>query len=148
MPSLPSDASLPDWAVAEANAALKIGLSVPEIEQRLVAKGLSPSTAAAAVNAALEGHLQASSASSGPSEGALTAHRAASAAAVCLCLGLAYAFGGGPSVGITVLWLMLPAACIWWAEVLVSVSPPALVRWTAWVVLLLIGAYRVLLLML
>jgi hypothetical protein len=49
MPPLPDDSMLPDWAVANADASLKIGLSVPDIEQRLVAQGLSPTTAAAVV---------------------------------------------------------------------------------------------------
>lgn len=134
--------------MAEAKAALMIGHTRPQIEQQLVAKGLSPSVAAAVVTAVLEEYLRASSASPGPGDGALMVHRAASAAAVCLCLGLAYAFGGGESVGRTILWLLLPVACIWWAEVLESAYPPALVRGAAWVVLLLIGVYRVVLLLL
>jgi hypothetical protein len=148
MTSLPGDSALPDWAVSQASAALKVGLTVPEIEQQLVAKGLSPSTAAAVVNAVLDGRLRASSAPPGPGDGALAAHRVASAVAVCVCLGLAYAFGGGLSVGRTTLLLLLPVACIWWADALESEYPPALVRWTAWVVLLVIVGYRAVLLML
>ena len=146
MPASPGNSALPDWALDQARAALNLGLSAPEVEQRLAAKGLAPSTATAVVNALLEGHLQASSEPSGPSAGALTAHRVASAVAVCICLGLAYAFGGGQSVGRTTLSLFLPVACIWWAGVLSSDSPATLVRWTAWVVVLLIGGYRVVLL--
>src|SRR4051812_9039278 len=71
MPLLPGDSSLPDWAVAQANAALKIGVSVPEIEQGLVAQGLAPSTASAVVNAVLEGRLRANASSLGSGEGAL-----------------------------------------------------------------------------
>jgi hypothetical protein len=123
-------------------------MSVPDIEQRLVGKGLPSSTAAAVVTAVLEGRLRTSQEASGASERAVTAHRAASAVAVCICLALAYAFGGGPSVGRTALSLLLPVACIWWAEVLTANSPPTLVRWVAWVVLLLIAGYRVLLLLL
>lgn len=148
MPSVPGDTMLPDWAVAQANAALKIGQTVPQIEQQLVAKGVSPSAAAAIVNAVLEGRLRTSASPSGPSEGALTVHRAASAVAVCVCLGLAYAFGGGPSVGWTISWLLLPVACIWWAEGLADTAPPSLVRWVAWFVVLVIGCYRVVLLLL
>jgi hypothetical protein len=73
-------------------------------------------------------------------------HRIASVAAVCVCLGLAYAFGGGYSVGLTTSWLLLPVAAIWWAELMVAVSPPTLVRWAAWVVVVLIAGYRVVLL--
>jgi hypothetical protein len=148
MSSRPDDSALPDWAVAQASAALKLGMSVPDIEQRLVTKGLSPSTATAVVTAVLEGRLRESPAAPGPSEGALTAHRTASAVVACICLVLAYAFGGGPSVGRTALWLMLPVACIWWAEVLTDGSPPTLVRWASWILLLLIGGYRVVLVLL
>lgn len=121
-------------------------MRVPEIEQRLVAKGLSPSLAAAAVNAILEERARASSESSGPSADALTAHRIASAVAACSCLALAYAFGGGLSAGRTTLWLLLPVACIWWAEVLADTAPPSLIRWVAWFVVVVIGGYRLLLL--
>jgi hypothetical protein len=145
--SPPGDSTLPDWALAQASAALKIGMSVPDVEQRLVAKGLSPSTASAVVTAVLEGRLRASQEVSGHNERAVTAHRAASAVAVCICLALAYAFGGGLSVVVTALALLTPVACIWWAEALTSAFPPA-VRWTAWVVLLFIAGYRVLLLLL
>jgi hypothetical protein len=148
MASPTGDLTLPDWAIAHASAALKIGQTVPRIEQQLVAKGLSPATAAAVVNAVLEGRLQTGSALPGPGEGALTAHRLASAVAACLCLGLAYAFGGGLSVGRTTLWLLLPVACIWWAEVLAGTAPPSLVRWGAWLVVLAIAGYRVVLLLL
>jgi hypothetical protein len=142
--SAPGD--LPDWALAHASAALKIGRTVPQIEQQLVAKGLAPSTATAVVNAVLEGRLQTGSASSVPREGVLTAHRVASVPAVCLCLGLAYAFGGGQSVGRTTLWLLLPVACIWWAEVFADNAPPPPIRWVAWLVVLFIAGYRVVLL--
>ncbi|MBY0459922.1 MAG: hypothetical protein K2V38_21610 [Gemmataceae bacterium] len=134
--------SLPDWAIDEAQASLKLGLSVPAIEQRLVAKGLSPRAATAAVNAALEKRLQASSVAAGPSEESLKAHRFGSAVAACLCLAMAAAFGGGMSAGKTFCWLMLPVACIWWPEVFGDATPPALVRWVAWGVLLLICGYR------
>jgi hypothetical protein len=144
--AVPPGSSPPDWAKAQATAALKIGLSVPEIEQGLVAQGLTPSTASAAVNAALEDRLRATAAPLDAGDRALTAHRLASAFAVCVCLGLAYAFGGGESVGRTVLWLLLPVACIWWADLFASDYPPALIRWAAWVLLIVIGVYRVVLL--
>jgi hypothetical protein len=134
--------------MAQADAALKIGQSAPQIEQGLIAKGLSPAVATAVVTAVLESRLHASYAASEPSDGALMAHRVASAVVACLCLGLALMFGGGLSAAKTALWLLLPVACIWWAEMLESVSPPILIRWTAWVVLVLIGVYRVVLLLL
>jgi hypothetical protein len=148
MASPPADPTLPDWAIAHASAAPKIGQTVPQIEQQLVSKGLSAATATAVVNAVLEGRLQAGSAPPGPTDGALMAHRVASVVAVCLCLGLAYAFGGGLSVGRTILWLLLPVGCIWWAEMQPDNAPPSLIRWVAWLVVVLIAGYRVILLLL
>jgi hypothetical protein len=146
MPSSPGDSSLPNWALAEADAALRLCLSVPEIERRLVAKGLPPATATAVVNAVLDARLRASSAPPDTGDQSLMVHRGASAVVACVCLGLAFAFGGGESIGRTVLWLITPLAAIWWAETMESSAPPALVRWVAWGVLLLIVGYRVVLL--
>ena len=39
--SAPPDYPIPAWALAKVEAALKIGLTMPEIEKVLVAKGLS-----------------------------------------------------------------------------------------------------------
>lgn len=144
----PGDPALPAWAVAQASAALKIGLPVHQIEEQLVAKGLDPATATAVVNAVLEGQLRTGAESPGPSDSALRLHRLASLLALCACLGLAYAFGGGLSVGRTIRLLFLPIACIWWAEMLEDNAPPALLRWVAWLVVLLIAGYRVVLLLL
>ena len=144
MPSSPMDRRIPDWATSQAEAGLRIGQTVPEIEQRLVAKGLSPSIAAAAVNAVLERHLRSSPALSVLSERSLTAHRAASALVVCLCLVLAYLYGGGESVGRTIPLILLPVVCIWWAEVFAGAGTSSLTRWVAWLVLLVVAGYRVL----
>jgi hypothetical protein len=146
MPPLPADSSLPDWAVAQASAALKVGLSVPEIERLLVTKGLPPPTATSVVNAVLEGRVRASEAPLERAERSRASHRIASAVAACACLALAYAFGGGLSAARTLLWLLLPVVCIWWAEAVEPAVPPALVRLVAWIALLAIGGYRVVLL--
>ncbi len=42
-----------DWAIEHARASLRVGVSVPEIERRLVARGLDPMIAEAAVTHAL-----------------------------------------------------------------------------------------------
>jgi hypothetical protein len=150
MPTQPDESAIPEWAVAKASAALKVGMSVPDIERMLVAKGLSPKAATAVLNFVLEGRVQeqapVSAALPEPSEGELRLHRIASAVVACLCLVLAYPYGGGYSVGRTMLVLLLPVACIWWTELMESTTPPAIVRWAAWVVLLLIVGYRFMLL--
>ena len=131
--------------MAEADAALKLGLTAPQIEQRLVAKGLSPSMASAVVMGVLEGRLRAAEPSAG-SEKSRTAHGIASILVGLLCLMLAYGFGGGLSVAKTFLGMMLPLATIWWPEVMDSYLPPAILRWVAWLALLTIVVYRVVLL--
>jgi hypothetical protein len=50
MTPLPDGSTPPEWAVAKVEAALNVGLSVPEIEKLLVAKGMSPSMAAGVVS--------------------------------------------------------------------------------------------------
>jgi hypothetical protein len=56
----PSDpVALPEWAVAKARAALRVGMKVPEIEQRLVAGGLSPAAAEAVVTRILSRDVRA-----------------------------------------------------------------------------------------
>ena len=56
----PSDpAALPEWAVAKARASLVLGMSVPEVEQRLVAAGLSPPAAEAVVTRLLSRDVRA-----------------------------------------------------------------------------------------
>lgn len=146
MSTFSSDTPLPDWALREASAGLKIGLTVPQIEELLAAKGLSPATAKAVVNAVLEGSLRAASNAPGIGEKALWAHRAASRAVIGLSLGLAYQYGGGLSIGKTLLWLLGPTFCIWFAEVISSGVPPAFIRWAAWAAVVAILGYRVVLL--
>jgi len=144
--SSPTNSTLPDWAVLQASAALKIGQSMPEIERGLVAKGLAKETASAVVLAVLESRVRANP-PPGPSDRAMNVHRIASVLAVVICLGLAFVYGGGYSAGKTFLWLILPVGCIWLAESIVNSAPPSLVRWIAWVVVGLIVMYRVVLLL-
>jgi hypothetical protein len=47
-----------DWAIEHARASLRVGLSVPEIESRLVARGLDPMIAEAAVTHALSDRIR------------------------------------------------------------------------------------------
>jgi hypothetical protein len=146
MSSLPVDSSLPDWAVRRADAALKIGQSVPEIERGLVAKGLSAALATAVVTAVLEGRVRAIQEPLERSERLRTAHRTASAVAACIGVGLAYGFGGGESAFKILRWLLVPLACIWWAELAEPSIPPRLIRWVAWLLLILFAGLPVVLL--
>jgi hypothetical protein len=47
-----------DWAIEHARASLRVGVSVPEIERRLIARGLDPMIAEAAVTHALADRIR------------------------------------------------------------------------------------------
>jgi hypothetical protein len=141
--SPPGPASLTSWAVEEAGALLRMGQSVPEIEQRLVARGLTPAAAAAAVRSALEERARAPLDDTEEAEPGDRVHRILSALVGCVCLVLAYSFGEGLSAAKTLISILGPLACIWFPEIL-GRSP--LSRWAGWFVLLLICGYRVVLL--
>lgn len=103
---------------------------MPEIEQRLIAKGLSAAEATAVLNAVLDGQLR------GPQEdldrdgNVWRLHFIASIVAACICMGLAYASGGGFSAVKTFLSLMLPLSCIWFVG--------SIYRWVAYHAVLIV----------
>jgi hypothetical protein len=123
---------------------------VPDIEQRLVARGLTPAAAAAAVTSVLENRVREQFEPLRHRERRQRLHRALAGAAGCACLLLGYWFGGGYSAGKTLLWLLLPLTCIWFPDAMAASAGPgrvALLRWCGWLVLLLIGGYWVVLLL-
>ncbi len=147
--AIAASSALPEWAIDYTVASLKLGLLVPDIEQRLVARGLTPAVAAAVVGRVLEARVAERSGAVGGERGEFL-HRALSAGAGCVWLLLAYWFGEGLSVARTAIWLALPLACIWFPEVMGRSADPyraSGLRWLSWVVLLLIGGYRVVLLL-
>jgi hypothetical protein len=136
----------PDWAVAKVSAALQAGLRVPEIEQLLIAKGVSPANAAAIVTNVIEGRVRDTRTHSEQGERQVLVHRVASALVGCVCLLLAYWFGEGLSAGRTLLSILLPLACIWFPDFMEHTVPPPVLRSAAWLLLLVIAGYRVFLL--
>jgi hypothetical protein len=122
---------------------MRLGLSVPEIEQRLVARGLTTAAATAAVTSALEERARGPLELPEESEPGRWIHRLLSVAAACVCLALAYQYGGSFSLGKTLIWVAAPLGCVWFSEVF---GGSAILRWCGWFVLLLIGGYRVVLL--
>jgi hypothetical protein len=129
-----------------AAVALRVGLSVPEIEQRLVARGLAPADAAAAVTKVLEGGVRGEFASLAAAERGQLLHRVLAAVVGCVCLGLGYWFNGGISAGRTLLWLLLPLTCVWFPSAMTASRHPArviLLRWTGWLAILAVLGYRV-----
>lgn len=142
----PSDPP-PDWAVEYVRASLRIGLSVPDIEQRLVARGLTPAVAAAVVTSVLEGQVGGRFESLEQGERRQLVYWVLSGVVACACLLLAYWFGGGLSVGKTALWVLMPLACIWFPDRLPLSANSTGVRLSAWLLLLVIGGYRIVLLL-
>jgi hypothetical protein len=118
---------LPEWAVEKARASLRLGMKVPDVEQRLVAFGLSPVAAKDVVTRVLACHVRAEAAPlehltpTQPIEQLL----AVVVAAVCILLGLAY--GGMPSAFLAGVFTVFPL----WRICLAT----GWTRWVGWFIL-------------
>jgi hypothetical protein len=143
-----SDAtSLPEWAIERAKALLRTGATVPEIEQQLIVKGLSPEAATAITDRVLEEQTRQQVEPQERAERRRIWHRALSAVVAVATVFVAWWFFGGWSVWNTILRLLLPVACIWFSDELGGYASRSgnktgtgiLIRWCAWVLLLLIG---------
>jgi hypothetical protein len=142
---------LPDWAIEHARASLRIGMSVPEIQQRLVSRGLAPAAAEAVVLSVVEDRVRQQVE---PQERALARrrlHRILSGIVGAACILLGYWFGGGLSAGKVVLSILFPLSCIWFGDEIGSrwsstfspgPTPGVLLRLGGWVVLLGICLHR------
>jgi hypothetical protein len=145
MSNPPESLSVPDGAIEYARAALKLGISVPEIEKRLVEKGLTPALATAVVNGLLTAQTKERFEPLPDSEGGDLIHRLMSIIVTGVCLILAYKYNEGLSVGLTLIWILGPLACIWFPDHLTT-HPPEGLRALGWLILILIGVYRVVML--
>ena len=125
-----------------------MGLVVPEIEKRLVGRGLTPTEAEAAVMDYFSGKAREQFGSIAANDRNQLMHRMFSGVIALVAVILAYMYGEGRSVAKTIGWMGLPLACIWLSEEVGRrfATPPALVRWVAWVPLLAICGYRIVLL--
>jgi hypothetical protein len=139
-----------DSAVEYAKAALRMGLTVPEIEQRLVDRGMGPAVASATFTMILGERVHEESESLEREERRQRLHVVLSVATACVCLVLAFLYGGGLSAAKTLLRMLLPLACIWFPGVISRsadrVAVP-FIRGGAWFLLLAILGYRVVLLL-
>jgi hypothetical protein len=146
MSSPPADPSLPAWALAQAEAALTVGQTMPEIERGLMAKGLAAETATAAVLAVLEGRLWRQKESLANAKRRILIHRVLSAIVGIACLWLIYHLGisrprrsGGG--------VLLFVTCIWFSDWMsrrdsqsssAAELPGFFIRWCAWILLTLV----------
>ena len=137
---------LPEGMLDYARASLKIGMSVPEIETRLVAKGLTPSAATAVVNSILEERVANRFEPIAQSERGELLHRLLSVIVACGCIVLGYWFGQSLSAGYALMSVLAPLACIWFPEYLARRTQEGAIRAMGWVVLLMIVAYRIVML--
>jgi hypothetical protein len=135
----------PDWATEHAAVALRVGQSVAEIEQRLVARGLTPAAAAAAVSSALEGGVRGRFEPLGSGERRQRVHRTLAAVVACVGVLLGYFFDGGYAAGKTLLGALLPLACVWFPGAMARSTDPvrvALLRGCGWLALLGVCGFR------
>ena len=147
MSSSPADPFLPAWALAQAEAALKIGQTLPEIERGLVAKGLEAETATAVVMAVLEGRVRKQNESAAKTERRNRIHRMQSALVGGACILLAFWSLSAYRASRTGIAMVGLVACIWfpnwWGgyESRDSFTPKPqniFIRWLAWLVLALV----------
>jgi len=147
--SHPSEpAQKPDWASEYVRACLRVRKSVPHIEELLVARGLTPAAATAVVTSVLEEQVGQPLRAWDEAERRALLHRILSAVFAGICILLGYWFGAGYSAAKTALWILGPLACIWFPEYFhywARMSEEDL-RWIGWAFLILIGAYRIVLL--
>ena len=108
--------SIPDRAVERVKALLGAGVAIPQIEQRLVVQGLSPQVAKAVVDRVLEERTRQQFLPLQQSERRRFLHRMLSAFVGTACVSLACWFFGTWPACQTGLQVLLPVACIWFAD--------------------------------
>jgi hypothetical protein len=148
----PSDSGpVPDWAIQHARTALRMDISAPDIQQRLIERGLTPATAAAAVKLVLEDLVRRQSEARQRAERRLRLHRILSGVVACACLVLAFEFNGILSVAWTVSYMVLPLGFIWSGGKVpirfgrFELTPPVtvlMIRLVGWLALLALLFYR------
>jgi hypothetical protein len=117
--STPSDIpETPDWAIEHARAALRLGKSVPETQQLLIAHGVSPAAAEAVVMGIVEERVQQQVEPQVRNARRQSLHRALSAAVGAGCVLLGFRFGTATAAW-TLLAVLMPLACVWFPDEMV-----------------------------
>ncbi len=151
--------SPPEWALDQVRDSLTHGMSVLAIQELLVARGLSPAVADAAVNMVLKLRSLEQAKSPGPEDPGGRWHRLLSGIVACVCIGLGYWVGGGWFAAYTCARIALPLACIWypywiphwtslWLDRFDSETQPMCLRYLGWLLLIVLGSYRLFLVLL
>ncbi|HEY2787683.1 MAG TPA: hypothetical protein VGJ05_22185 [Fimbriiglobus sp.] len=137
----------PERAVEKVRALLRTGVGVPECIQRLVAQGLSPEAATAAVDRALEERIRVEPDPLTASERHRFIHRTLSAVLAGIYALLSLRIGGFISICFGLI-ILLSLASVWFPNEMGSItgrfsptqsSPGIFVRWCGWFILIVIG---------
>ena len=132
-------------------ASLRAGLTVPDIERKLVAKGLPPEVAEMVTMRVLAERVRGSLPDTPQHERRRMLHRVLSGVLACGCVGLGYRLGGGLSAGVALVWVLAPLACVWFGEATYfrvkfsrkeSGAPGFMFRWMGWFLLTIYFLYR------
>jgi uncharacterized membrane protein YedE/YeeE len=129
-----------DWAIEHARASLRVGVSVPEIESRLVAGGLDPMIAEAAVTHALSDRIREKTA---PYESVVSQNTQRIAAIAIGCGWVLFAFcTGGATSAARILLFVVPIMVFVWFAQRIGARRGNLVRWLVWLGVLLYFLYK------
>ena len=142
--SEPSKTEFPDSAVHYARAAVRLGMSIPEIEQHLVLRGLSREEANRLVMNVIEAGVCEASPHIETSNWGKPLRILLCTGIGALCVFLAYWYGGGPSVGRALIWVGPALVSIWIPELTDSSDSDWGIRslFAGWILLLLCLIYR------
>jgi hypothetical protein len=140
-----------DWPLERARTFLKMGLSVPETERRLMDLGLSQMAAEGVTNQVLEEKVGTQTQTSEPPSKWLFWHRLLSSVLGAGCILMGYAAGGPMRLVEVFLWIGIPIVGIWcadqqwyrWSRLRGSKSPPWVIRLVGWFILILYALFRV-----
>jgi hypothetical protein len=103
----------PEWAAPYVRALLGVGVSVPDIERRLVTKGVAPAAATAVVQRVLQERVREVVQAEKNRSRRVLIHVILSGVVACLSLILGSWYGEAPSLMYVLGGLMLPLGCIW-----------------------------------
>lgn len=136
--------SPPEWAASYVRGAVRLGMSVPEIEEHLVSKGMLREDANRLIMDTMFGPDSNEPASRSGDWGK-PIRLCVSMVIAGACLLLAYQFGAGPSVGLALIWVVPELFAIWLPELTNTLDSDWGQRsWFAgWFILLLYLGYRI-----
>ncbi len=142
--------------VRHVQAMLKLGMTVSQIEQNLLSKGLQSAKATQVVERALESNVHEQLAPAVAAERRSFANRIASAVVGLVYISICYSRHGAQAAIQICLAIALPIACIWFpaafgsftgfigvGRAIAFTTPALMVRIGGWLLLIVIGAFKI-----